>query len=53
MVGPIFFTLGTILRPLEVAPGASAPLCPPLVTPLIHTVPSMEAFRGGAANTVH
>ena len=36
MIDPIFFTLSTILRLLEVAPGASPPLplCPPLVTPL-------------------
>ncbi len=30
----IFNTLGTILRPLEVAPGASALLWSPLVMPL-------------------
>ncbi len=35
MIAHIFFTHATILRPLEVAPGASAPLCPPLATPLV------------------
>ncbi len=39
MVDPIFFTLDTILRPLEVAPGASAP--PPLPSPCYATVASI------------
>ena len=32
MLDPLFFTLGTILHPLEVAPVTSAPLCPPYAT---------------------
>ncbi len=39
MVDPICFTLGMILNPLEVVPGASAPLYPPsYVTALIGLV---------------
>ena len=43
MVDHVFFTHGTILRPLEVAPGASAP--PPFAPPPPATPLRMQEYR--------